>query len=52
MHPDVSVVIVGMARPNEVDENLDVLRAGIPDDLWTELAAEGLLATTTEEGSE
>ena len=52
LHPDVSVVIVGMARPHEVDENIDVLRAGIPDDLWTELAGEGLLATTTEEGSQ
>jgi hypothetical protein len=40
-----------MARPDEVDENFEVLRAGIPDDLWTELAADGLL-TITEEGSE
>ena len=51
LHPDVSVVIVGMARPDEVDENFEVLRAGMPDDLWTELAADGLL-TITEEGSE
>jgi D-threo-aldose 1-dehydrogenase len=50
MHPDVSVVIVGMAKPNEVDENIEVLRAGVPDELWTELADVGLLASP-EEGS-
>ena len=30
MHPDVSVVIVGMARPHEVDENIEVLRVWHP----------------------
>ena len=49
-HPDVSVVIVGMGVPNEVDENIEVVRAGVPDELWTELASNGLLVTTTTEG--
>jgi D-threo-aldose 1-dehydrogenase len=52
-HPDVTVVIVGMATPDEVDDNLRAATAEVPDDLWTELGESGLLAaTTTEEGSE
>jgi D-threo-aldose 1-dehydrogenase len=51
-HPDVTVVIVGMAAPDEVDENLRAVGAGAPDDLWNELREAGLLvAPTTEEGS-
>ena len=33
----VSSVIVGMASPAEVDENLAALRQPMPDDLWLEL---------------
>ena len=33
----VTSVIVGMASPAEVDENLAALRTPIPDDLWLEL---------------
>ncbi len=52
-HPNVTVAIVGMATPDEVDENLGAASAGVPDDLWAELDESGLLATTTtEEGSE
>jgi D-threo-aldose 1-dehydrogenase len=52
-HPNVTVVIVGMAAPDEVDDNLRAASAGVPDDLWTELRESGLLVTTTtEEGSE
>jgi D-threo-aldose 1-dehydrogenase len=52
-HPRVTVVIVGMAAPDEVDDNLRAVAAGVPDDLWTELGESGLLETATnEEGSE
>ena len=38
-HPGVSAVVVGMAAPTEVDENLAALRSPVPDDLWPELTA-------------
>jgi D-threo-aldose 1-dehydrogenase len=41
--PDVTVVIVGMATPAEVDENVAVVEATVPDDLWTDLVEQGLL---------
>ena len=41
-HPAVTSVIVGMAAPSEVDENLAALRKPLLDDLWHELAEEGL----------
>jgi D-threo-aldose 1-dehydrogenase len=50
-HPDVTVVIVGMAAPEEVDDNLRAAAAQVPDDLWTELRDSGLVdATKTDEG--
>ena len=36
-NPEVAAVVVGMAAPAEVDENLAALRSGVPDDLWQEL---------------
>ena len=36
-NPAVASVIVGMAAPAEVDENLAALRTPVPDDLWQEL---------------
>jgi D-threo-aldose 1-dehydrogenase len=52
-HPDVTVMIVGMAAPDEVDDNLRAVTADVPDELWTELGESGLLeAATSEEGSE
>ena len=36
-NPGVTAVVVGMAAPAEVDENLDGLRIPVPDDLWPEL---------------
>jgi D-threo-aldose 1-dehydrogenase len=52
-HPGVTVVIVGMAAPDEVDDNLRAVTAEVPDELWTELGESGLLeAATSEEGSE
>ncbi len=49
--PEVTVVIVGMAAPDEVDENLAAAEAGVPDELWADLVAEGLLPTSTEGGT-
>ena len=42
-NPGVSAVVVGMAAPAEVDENLAALRTPVPDDLWTDLRQESLL---------
>jgi D-threo-aldose 1-dehydrogenase len=36
-NPSVTSVVVGMAAPAEVDENLAALRTPTPDDLWLEL---------------
>ena len=36
-NPNVAAVVVGMAAPAEVDENLAALRTPIPDELWQEL---------------
>ena len=36
-NPKVAAVVVGMAAPVEVDENLAALRAPVPDELWTDL---------------
>jgi D-threo-aldose 1-dehydrogenase len=48
-HPNVTVAIVGMATPDEVDENIGAATAAVPDDLWAELDESGLLVTTTTE---
>ncbi len=42
-NPKVAAVVVGMAAPVEVDENLAVLRAPVPDELWTDLRRERLV---------
>jgi D-threo-aldose 1-dehydrogenase len=53
-HPGVAVMIVGMASPQEVDENIAAARAEVPDDVWTELwtdlVEQGLLGGTDIEG--
>ena len=36
-NPNVTAVVVGMAAPAEVDENLDGLRTPLPGELWSEL---------------
>ena len=36
-NPKVTSVVVGMAAPAEVDENLAALRTPVPDELWQEL---------------
>ena len=35
--PAVTSVVVGMATPAEVDENLAALRTPVPEELWQEL---------------
>ena len=42
-HPLVASVVVGMATPAEVDENLDAAAASVPADLWSELHDAGLV---------
>jgi D-threo-aldose 1-dehydrogenase len=42
-HPAVSSVIVGMRGPAEVEANLTLRRHPIPDELWRDLKAEGLV---------
>jgi D-threo-aldose 1-dehydrogenase len=44
--PGVTLVIVGMAAPEEVDENIATVQAAVPADLWTDLAEQGLLEST------
>ncbi|MFF9349158.1 aldo/keto reductase [Streptomyces sp. NPDC014734] len=46
-HPAVAGVLVGARSPDEVRDAAALLRRPIPDDLWAELRAEGLL---TEDG--
>ena len=43
-NPGVAAVVVGMAAPAEVDENLAALRTPVPDELWQEL--QGMEAQT------
>lgn len=43
-HPAVVSVLVGMRSPAEVAANLAAFDHPVPDDLWAELRAEGLLA--------
>jgi D-threo-aldose 1-dehydrogenase len=43
--PAVRCVVVGGATPAHVRENAQRLRAGVPEALWHELAAEGLVRT-------
>jgi D-threo-aldose 1-dehydrogenase len=42
-HPAVTSILLGPRSPAELDEDLDLLDAAIPADLWAELRAEGLL---------
>ena len=44
-HPAVACVVVGVRRRRHLDEYPELLRFPIPDDLWTELREEGLLAS-------
>ena len=43
-HPAVASVLVGVQTVAELEENLDLMRAGVADALWEEYRQEGLLA--------
>ncbi|MEV0704158.1 aldo/keto reductase [Saccharopolyspora sp. NPDC050389] len=42
-HPVVRTVLAGMRTPDEVRQNIAAVRAPVPEELWADLAAEGLL---------
>jgi D-threo-aldose 1-dehydrogenase len=42
-HPQVSSIIPGAAKPEEVDRNLTLMNVALPADLWAELKHEGLM---------
>jgi D-threo-aldose 1-dehydrogenase len=42
--PEVASVVPGAVRPEEVEDNLQLITRAIPGGLWEELKAEGLLA--------
>lgn len=46
-HPAVASVLTGARSPEEVHDTVEQLRRPIPDALWDELRAEGLLAEGT-----
>ncbi len=46
-HPAVAAVIPGAVSPRQVEANVAMMRARIPDELWQELKAEGLLRHDT-----
>lgn len=43
LHQAVAAVALGMRDADQVDQNLDRFEAGVPDALWPDLVAEGLL---------
>jgi D-threo-aldose 1-dehydrogenase len=43
LHPAVAAIAVGMRSPHEVDEDLRRFETDIPDGLWRDLVAEGLI---------
>lgn len=47
LHPVVTCVLSGARSPVELAENVRLLDAAVPADLWHDLRAEGLLASTT-----
>ena len=42
-HPAIPTIVVGPRTPEHADDNMDMFRYDIPDDLWAELKHEGLL---------
>jgi D-threo-aldose 1-dehydrogenase len=44
-HPAVRSLIAGVRRIDHLDEYPELMRQPIPDDLWAELKAEGLIAS-------
>lgn len=46
-HPAVASVLTGARSPDEVRDTVEQSRHPVPDALWDELRAEGLLAPET-----
>jgi D-threo-aldose 1-dehydrogenase len=42
-HPAVATVLCGVRSPQEVEEDVRLMRLTIPTDLWVELKSEGLV---------
>ena len=42
-HPAVASVIPGAATPEQVEQNVDLIRVEIPDVMWSEMKSEGLI---------
>jgi len=42
-HPAVASVIPGAATPEQVTQNVELIRVEIPDAMWSEMKAEGLI---------
>ncbi len=42
-HPAISSVVVGVATPEEVKQNIELMNVDIPSELWQELKASGVL---------
>ena len=42
-HPAVAAVIPGAATPDQVVQNVDLIRTEIPAGMWSEMKAEGLI---------
>lgn len=42
-HPAIAAVVSGAAKPEEVDQNMQLMSRSIPNALWQELKHEGLL---------
>ncbi len=42
-HPAVTTVVIGARSPQQVDDNVAMFEHPVPDALWTDLKAEGLL---------
>lgn len=43
-HPLVRTVVIGASRPEQVRQNAERMAADIPDELWSRLAGDGLIA--------
>jgi D-threo-aldose 1-dehydrogenase len=43
LHPAVAGTVVGMRSPDEVRNNIAAYRAEVPDQVWADLVAAGLL---------
>jgi D-threo-aldose 1-dehydrogenase len=43
LHPAVAGIVVGMRSPQEVRDDIAAFQAHVPDQVWADLVAAGLL---------